>query len=241
MRCDTRSITTSRTTTWDCICGRRGGRGGDRAFRKSLAIYPKLQPLRSLALALAGQGKQAEAIPYYEAALRQQPMDAVLPEGSGDGPGPNRQARSGHHALPDGAGTDPGDIEARNNLGIALAMQQQWDKAVEQFRECSGRTRTSRGRTANLAYALASQHKLPEAIEEYREVLAVGRRMIAARQGWQRTGRDRANWREGPVKQFREGLRVSPESPSLHYLWAWPWSAKANASKPRRSTRRRCA
>jgi hypothetical protein len=88
-----------------------------------------------LALALAGQGKPAEAIPVYERLLQLTPNQAEAHNSLGAALHDADRLTEAASSYRESLRLKPGFVEAHNNLGLVLGELGRFDEAIAQFEE----------------------------------------------------------------------------------------------------------
>ncbi len=125
----------------------------------------------NLGLALASEGKPAEAIDQYRRALQIMPDYAKAHNNLGVAlAGESRWGEAIEHyerALQ----LEPDYAEVHNNLGIALAGEGRWTEAIEHYERALQLEPDYAGAHINLGVSLAGQGRLAEAIEQYERAL----------------------------------------------------------------------
>jgi tetratricopeptide (TPR) repeat protein len=126
-----------------------------------------------LGLALADQGKTAEAIPHYERALLLKPDNIDAQNNFGN-------ALAGQGKLPEAAQhyeeallLNPDDVDAQIDLGNVLAMQGKPAEAIQHFERALQIKPDDPECLNNLGVTLATQGKLDEAIPRLQQALAL--------------------------------------------------------------------
>ena len=125
----------------------------------------------NLGLALASEGKPAEAIEQYQRALQIMPDYAKAHNNLGvvlAGEGRWAEAIGQYERA---LQLEPDYAEVHNNLGIALAGEGRWAEAIGQYERALQLEPDYAEAHINLGVALAGQGKSVEAIEQYERVL----------------------------------------------------------------------
>ena len=142
--------------------------GAEREWRKVLDLMPFCdQAMYSLGNVLDGQGKSAEALGFFDRALRQRPNSFEARNGIGlalSGQGKNEQAIEHYRAA---LRNKPDFAEARINLGQALAQLGREDEAMAEYRAVLRSNSNNAAAHINLGKALAKRNLVAEAKAEY--------------------------------------------------------------------------
>ena len=125
----------------------------------------------NLGLALARQGKAAEAISHYTEALRIRPTYATARTNLGAALASQGKVDEAITQYTEVLRYKPEFAEAHIDLGAALADKGRIDDAIAQYTEALRLKPDFSEAHANLGVALASQGKLDQAITEYNEAL----------------------------------------------------------------------
>jgi tetratricopeptide (TPR) repeat protein len=170
----------------------------------------------NLGVALADQGKLAEAIVHFSEALRIKPDFANAHYNLG-----NALAEQGNLAeaaahFSQALRIKPDFANAHDSLGIALARQGNLAEAVAHFSEAL-RIRPDFASAHNdLGVALAEQGKLAEAVAHFSEALRLEPENADAHYGLG-AALARQGKLEEAIWEFREALRIEPNAPEYHY------------------------
>lgn len=169
----------------------------------------------NLGLALARDGRVAEAIVEYAEALRLRPQDAATQNSLG-----SALAQQGRHHeaishYREAIRLRPDLAEAHNNLGLALAEEGKMDEALAsvlrafQLQPHAGEVR------ANLGTILSKLGRIDEAIAQYRAALRVmpDAATIHCDLGIMLARRGR---HDEAIVEYTEALRLNPRNPSAH-------------------------
>jgi tetratricopeptide (TPR) repeat protein len=187
----------SRTGIWQTVLDRR----------------PHGRAHYNLAVELKAQGKRAEALQHYQAALADTP-DAHYALGFElDGDGQYGEAIKHYREYIRLRPDDINVIRAYALLGRALSMQGQLDAAEEAFRQVllmQPRHADARG---GLADVLLRQERYDDAIGEYRELLRVepGNAAAHSQLGIALVGRD---MEQEAVEEFTRASELNPQEPA---------------------------
>ncbi|HEX4715529.1 MAG TPA: tetratricopeptide repeat protein, partial [Ktedonobacteraceae bacterium] len=125
----------------------------------------------NLAVALAGQGKLAEAIQHYERAIQLRPHYAEAYNNLGDVLARQGKWPEAIQHFERALQLKPDYAEACNNLGAVLADQGEMPEAVQYYKRALELKPSYPNAHYNLGNALAHQGKLPEAIQHYERAL----------------------------------------------------------------------
>ncbi len=184
-------------------------------FKQSLALKPEAATCASLGTALRAIGNLAEAIVYYEEALKLKPdfvetrvnLAATL-----------EQAGRGAEAIPHYeqlVRLRPTSAELRNDFGAALAADGRFEEAGAQYREALRLRPDFPGALGNLGMAMIQLNRPKEALAPLQEVVLLQPDAAAPRTALgialAETG-DVA----GAVAQFEHAVRLEPNSPETH-------------------------
>jgi tetratricopeptide (TPR) repeat protein len=150
-------------------------------YNAAIRIRPDNTDARTdlAALDLAA-GRYGEAVEQYDRILEMRPMDPVA----------LRSCAEAHYREANGLGNSgrvgdaeaqyreavrlwPSFVEARANLGLALATQARWGDAIAELKDAVRVKPAYAEAHAYLGFALAGAGRLPEAIEQYEEALRI--------------------------------------------------------------------
>lgn len=151
-------------------------------FKHALEVNPRSSAgHNNLGLALAEQGKTADAIAHYHAALRMKPSNAKAHNNLGIAlTGQGRTAEAIAH-FQEALRIERNFADAHFNLGIALAKQREIEPAIIHYRETLRIKPNDAEVHTNLGNALLEQGNIAEAIAHYREALGIEPDDAAAR------------------------------------------------------------
>lgn len=151
-------------------------------FKHALEVNPRSSAgHNNMGLALAGQGKTADAIIHYHAALRMKPNNAKAHNNLGIAlAGKGKTAEAVAH-FQEALRIDRNFAEAHFNLGIALAKQREIEPAIIHYREALRIKPNDAEVHNNLGNALLEQGNIAGAIAHYREALRIEPDDAAAR------------------------------------------------------------
>src|SRR2546425_4706156 len=201
------------TLTWNQV---RVWHDSEKLWSHAVAIDPgsSIGQL-SLGLALARQGKLAEAVEHYEAALRLEPdyVDANYAWG-------NALARQGKLAeavehYQAALRVKPDHANAHTNAGSALAGQGKLAEAIEHYQQALRAKPDHADAHTNWGEALAQQGKLDEAIEHYRRALQIRPESADAHNHWGLALARQGKLAEA-VKHYQEAVKLRPSFSEAH-------------------------
>jgi Flp pilus assembly protein TadD len=169
----------------------------------------------NLGVALAAAGRPAEAVAWFERALRLRPdyPDAENNLGlSLAGAGRPAEARAHYERALD---LKPDFGQAEMNLGVALASQGRMEEAVRHFQRAAADEPTSASAHGNLASSLARLGRVDEAIAEYRAALALQATNAELRFDLGSTLAAAGRWQDAVV-EFERAVNLGLNSPEAH-------------------------
>jgi serine/threonine-protein kinase len=199
-------------------------------LRRAQRAYPAdLWANLSLAYALWENGRPAEAIRYYTAALALRPDNPGIYLNRGLA---LREAGEGDAALADfqrALALAPQYAEAHNNLGTILADKGRLEEAVAEFRAALrlkpglamahynlGEALRQKGLLDELGNALREKGLLDEAVAELREALRIKKDYAKAHVSLGLALAAKGQLDEA-IAEYREALRLKPDYPEAHY------------------------
>jgi tetratricopeptide (TPR) repeat protein len=125
----------------------------------------------NLGVALAAQGKWAEAIQHYEQALQLEPEDPKALNNSGVALAAQGKWAEAIQHYEQALQLKPDFAEAFNNSGDALAAQGKWAEAIQHYERALQLNPEDPKAYYNLGVALAKKGKLAEAIQHFERAL----------------------------------------------------------------------
>lgn len=134
---------------------------------------PSASALNNLGIALARQGRTAEAIRSYELAIRARPAFAVAHNNLAATLARQGKLDEAIRYYQEAVRIDPDYATAHNNLGVALARRGDLEGAAIHFRLALRIQPQFAEAHQNLSRALAQQGKRDEAIQHYQEALRI--------------------------------------------------------------------
>src|SRR5438128_2112560 len=157
------------TLTWNQV---RVWHDSEKLWSHAVAIDPRSSIGQlSFGLALARQGKLAEAIAHYEQALKTKPDHADAHSNMGAAlVGQGKLAEAIEH-YQQALRAKPDHADAHTNWGEALAQQGKLDEAIEHYRRALQIRPESADAHNHWGLALARQGKLAEAVKHYQEAV----------------------------------------------------------------------
>jgi tetratricopeptide (TPR) repeat protein len=120
---------------------------------------------------LRAQKNYEQAIPYYDAALRKQPKNAVLYNKIGIAELQLGQLKSAEYHFNRAVKFDSKYAQALNNMGVIAYMQKNFGKAVKYYKKALALNEANASIHSNLGTAWFAQNKLDRAIAEYTRAL----------------------------------------------------------------------
>lgn len=141
-------------------------------WRKVIQLLPHYEEAQySLGNNLDGQGRSAEAIAFFEAALRRRPGSIEARNGLGLALANQGQWAAAVEQYERAIRENPGFAEAHVNLGQALTRQGKLREALAQYQEALRLDSNNVAVRINLGKLLAGQGKVREAMVQYQEAL----------------------------------------------------------------------
>lgn len=165
----------------------------------------------SLGVALAGVGKNKEAIAHYRAAIELNPYSdkahsnlglALVAEGKID------EAITHYRAAID---FDPNNEVTHSNIGIALALAGKYEEAAEHYRTAMKLNPHSDNTHNNFANLLMKQGKIEEAAMHYRRAVEINPFNQEAYANWADILVRQGKIAEA-IEQYRQILKINPSS-----------------------------
>lgn len=158
-------------------------KNGETLFRHAVAATRNNHvACNYLAIALAKQGKNDEALTYFHQALQLRPHYADAHNNLGFALAQQGKVEEGvlhyHAAL----AINPNSILARNNLALALAGQRKYGEAETEFSQLLRLKPNDPDTRYNLANALMAQGKFQQAAEQFQQLLRLNPNDAEARQ-----------------------------------------------------------
>ena len=169
----------------------------------------------NLGLALASQGRVAEAIEQFEQALRIQPDYAAAHNNLGvamAGQGRISEALAEFAAA---LRIKPDHADARIGLGVVLANQGKVSEAIEQFEQALRIQPDYAPAHYNWGNALLQQGKVPEAIKQYEHVLRIKPDSAEAHNNLGLALANQGKVSEA-ISQYEQALRIRPDYAKAH-------------------------
>ena len=183
----------------------------------------------NLGAVLTDQGKFAEAIAEYTAALRIKPDYVEAHNNLGimlAGLGKTAEAITEYTAA---LRIDPDNADAHNNLGVALVSQGEVAKAIGQYEQALRIQPDFAEAHNNLGYALLRLGKVAEAIGQYEQALRIQPDSAEVHYNLG-TALLRLGKVTEAIAQYREALRLRPDWPPALSRLAWILATDRNAS-----------
>jgi tetratricopeptide (TPR) repeat protein len=204
------------TLTWSQV---RVWHDSEKLWSHAVAIDPRSSIGQlSLGLALERQGKLAEAVEHYEAALRLEPgyVDADYAWG-------NALARQGKLAeavehYEAALRVKPDHANAHANAGSALVRQGKLAEAIAHYEQILKIRPDHVDAHTNLGLALARQGKLVEAIAHYEQALRIKPDHSAAHTNWGDALAQQGKPAEA-IEHYQQALHVKPDNALAHNNW----------------------
>lgn len=106
----------------------------------------------------------------------------------------------------------PGNLHARNNLGLALAQVGQFPEAIAQYRAALALDPKNEDIRCNLGVALTAAGHMPEAIEEYQQALVLNPKSAHAVCNWG-TALAQQGKLEEAIDLFEKAAQLDPHYP----------------------------
>jgi tetratricopeptide (TPR) repeat protein len=164
----------------------------------------------NLGVALARDGRLAEAVSHYSQALRIKPDGAELHNNLGNALAAqgdmDRAADHYHRALE----IDLNNARAYNNLGNLLANQGKTEEAINHYKEALRLKPDYGGAHYNLGTALAEQGRTEEAINQFTEALRLMPYWAGAHNNLGLALEKRGRLEEA-ISHYKEALRIKPD------------------------------
>ncbi|MFI5363587.1 MAG: tetratricopeptide repeat protein [Elusimicrobiota bacterium] len=162
---------------------------------------------------LAGEGKDGEAIRYYESALLRNPDYAEAHNDLGLALARTRKKDEAIREYSLAVKADPGLAEAHNNLGADLAARGKAEDAVREF-NLALQFRPEGAHAAhahdNLGRVYASQGKMEEAFAQFRRAVEADPNLAEAHNDWGLVLAEQGK-RDDALRQFDLALQARPE------------------------------
>ena len=209
-------------------------------WRDTLAKNPDAwMPHNNLGLVLAGQGKTAEAIAEYAAALRIKPDYVEAHYNLGNALASHGRVAEAIAEYAVALQIKPNFAGAHNNLANTLIGQGRLAEAAAEYQAALRIKPDYVEAHYNLGNALAGQGRISEATTEYRETLRLRPDFAEAHSnlGLALAGKASSQRRPQSIK------RRCGSDPILHgpiRTWAMPWPVRARSRRRLPSTRRQC-
>jgi len=189
----------------------------EAAYRRALQIRPDYpEACNGLGLALAGQGKTAEAIRQFQRALHIDPCFAdahnswglVLADAG-------RLDQAIEHYL-EALRLNPNEAEFHYNLGLALARKGRIAEAERRFRRATELKPFYVDAHNNLGIALARQGRIRQAVEQYRQALRAAPEYAKAHNNLANALASLGDV-DGAIAHYRQAVRLEPGYANAHY------------------------
>lgn len=182
----------------------------------ALRINPNsFASLNNLGLALADQGKVADAIRLFERALRIEPESALAHLNLANALVRQGKLDEGIQNYREAIRLVPNYARAHTNLGLALAMQGRHLEAIEQHREALRIEPGFAEAHNNLGVELAQQNEFEEAEQQFAEALRLKPGYAGAHTNYG-IALARQKKLDQAAHQFSEALRLEPDSAAAH-------------------------
>ncbi len=172
-------------------------------------------PYNNLAEALARAGRQAEAIPLLEQALRLRADNPEAENNLGDDLRALGRPQEGIPHLQRAIQLRPIYAEAHNNLGIAFIMLGRTDAGMAEIRTALRLKPNYPVAHFNLGLALANSNRPAEAIPEFAAAVRLDPNYADAELAWA-TGLTLTGRFPEAVAHFERALQLEPDSPAAH-------------------------
>ncbi|MBI3877621.1 MAG: tetratricopeptide repeat protein, partial [Verrucomicrobia bacterium] len=200
---------------WTTRAQLRHWSSGRDLFQEALRITPGDMVHINLGNALSKEGKLADAVAEYEAALRINPRHPAAHYNLG-----LTWAKLGRWADAAAAYTEalrykPDFMDARNNLGVALAAQRKFDEARACYAEALRLRPGDAGALNNLGNALCAMGRLEESLDCYAQAVKSKHDYAKAQLNWGMALADLGRPAEA-LPHFQEAARLDPESAEAH-------------------------
>jgi serine/threonine-protein kinase len=208
---------------WACLgifLRQRGDRAADAALEKAVAVSREALRLDpdfphrhcALAMALAQQGKPAEAIAEYREGIRLKPDDATARDQLAMLLSRQGRLAEAIATLREGMRLTPSDARAHYRLGNALAQQGKGAEAIAAYREALRLQPEDAEAHTNLGLALRDQGKPVEAIAAYREAIRINPDFPQPHNNLGAVLCDVVHDYDGAAAEFRTALRLQPDN-----------------------------
>ena len=172
----------------------------------------------SWGLALDQQGKVAEAIDRYQAALRLNPRYADAHNSVGAALAKQGKVAEAIEHYQTALRLTPNLAEAHGNLGAALVQQGKLAEAIDHYRRAVQITPDYADAHGNWGTALALQGKLAEAIDQYRQALQIKPDHADAHFNWGNALAQQGKSAEA-IAHYQQALQITPDSAAAHTNW----------------------
>jgi Flp pilus assembly protein TadD len=149
-------------------------KNGETLWRHAVAINnDDARAHGNLGLALAVQGRQAEAMTHYREALRLNPENSQYYLNIGNTLREGRNLSNAAAAYSAGIRINPNDASLHNALGVVLTEQERAGEAITQFKEAVRLNPDLAEAHNNMAIALGREGRADEAIREFQQSLQI--------------------------------------------------------------------
>jgi tetratricopeptide (TPR) repeat protein len=172
----------------------------------------------SWGLALDRQGKVAEAIDRYQAALRLNPNYADAHNSVGAALANQGKVAEAIEHYQTALRLKPDFAEAHGNLGAALAQQGALAEAIDHYRRALHIKPDYADAHGNWGNALAQQGKLAEANDHYRQAVQIKFDYADAHFNWGNALAQQGELAEA-IAHYRQALQIKPDSAQAHTNW----------------------
>jgi tetratricopeptide (TPR) repeat protein len=185
-------------------------------YRETLRRNPEAWIVdASLGATLVGEGRPAEALPFYEEALRLAPDYAQGYYDLGNALAKVGRGPAAIDAYRQALRLKPFYVDAHNNLGVALAESGQVSAAVAEYEQALRLQPDQVPARNNLANALVRLHRPAEAIAQYEEALRLSPGLAEAHYGLGLALATSGRLAEA-IGHYREALRLNPNYAEAH-------------------------
>jgi len=189
----------------------------------------------SLAIALAKQDKEADAVVEYRRAIELQPSDALAHNNLGVLLQKQKQTDAALVEYRRAVAWDPLHADSHNNLGSALKAKGQVKEAMARYRRAIEVDRTYAPARYNLGVILKEQGKSDEAVAEFRSAIEYAPKDVLSRIGLARTLLDLKRPDEA-LKEYEIVIAIDPNNQlarlDIEQLRArmWPTETPGNSA-----------
>ncbi len=154
----------------------------EKHFLACLKLSPSFQQaMMGMARVQIAQGKGADARPWLELALRENPQNFLAHHGLGLAARMERKNEEAHRHFAKAAELKPNYAPAQQELGMVLVDLQRYSEALPPLRRAAEVGPENAVLSNYLGIAHANSGRLPEAVKFYRRALELNREYAAAR------------------------------------------------------------